>query len=175
MTYDSSIKLKANLGHMSLLTVSDINDRYICGLNNPSLNVYLESRHTAHSFQSCSDFVKLNHSLEHTYLFGYWHNSQLVATARIYPLPGADFNKASIGIFIFEPSLHGKGLGTDLIKCLSTWTLNSTHFNQIEAGIYPDNIGSIKAFLKAGYLFSHQNIATSLLSQPRVNYYYYAG
>ena len=56
-----------------------------------------------------------------------------------------------IGLFIGEQSNWGKGLATDAIKLISKFANKKFKLKKLVAGCYSNNIGSKKAFLKAGY------------------------
>lgn len=58
---------------------------------------------------------------------------------------------ADIGIIIGEKVFWGKGLATEAIKMVIKYAFGVLKLHKLTAGVYANNIGSIKAFRKAGF------------------------
>lgn len=58
---------------------------------------------------------------------------------------------AELGILIGNKTCHGKGYGTRAIILATEYALGELELHKLIAGIYANNIASIKAFTKAGY------------------------
>ncbi|OLS21886.1 MAG: hypothetical protein HeimC3_33390 [Candidatus Heimdallarchaeota archaeon LC_3] len=72
-------------------------------------------------------------------------------------------NTITVSIFVNQ-NFHSKGLGTKLLKDLSQIALKAFKAEKIIAHIKSDNIGSIKAFKKAGYVFYQEKIIKEIES-----------
>lgn len=112
-----------------------------------------------HSFNSASFtyeehlnwFTKVLQDCNHIVLIAEKNNATLIGVVR-FSITG---NNAKISIFI-DPSIHGKGFGTELLILAKNWLKTNNHdIHTIIAEIMPDNIASKKAFEKSGYVLSH--------------------
>ena len=61
------------------------------------------------------------------------------------------FRSAEIGILIGEKDVWGQGYGTDAIRLLTYHAFNRLNLNRLASGAVSKNIGSIRAFEKAGF------------------------
>ena len=57
-----------------------------------------------------------------------------------------------IGIMIGDKSSWGKGYAGEAISLLCDFAFNTLKLYKLEAGAYENNLGSIKAFLKVGFI-----------------------
>ncbi len=66
----------------------------------------------------------------------------------------------SVSEFIIAPQMRNKGIGTNVLKELlrDSQEIIGIKVNKANAVIYPDNIGSQKAFERAGFVFSHAHL-----------------
>ncbi|CUH94427.1 hypothetical protein P22_0493 [Propionispora sp. 2/2-37] len=62
------------------------------------------------------------------------------------------FRSAEIGVMIGEKSCWGKGYAAESISLLSQHCFNRLNLNRLAAGAVAANIGSIRAFEKAGFI-----------------------
>ena len=58
---------------------------------------------------------------------------------------------ADIGLIIGNKNYWGKGIGTEAIKLVSQYAFENLNLMKVIAGIYENNVGSIKAFKKCGF------------------------
>jgi RimJ/RimL family protein N-acetyltransferase len=58
---------------------------------------------------------------------------------------------AEVGLVIGDKSFWGKGIGTEAIKLVVEFAFNTLLLNKVTAGIYSNNIASLKAFQKLGF------------------------
>jgi RimJ/RimL family protein N-acetyltransferase len=73
---------------------------------------------------------------------------KLERIARKYP----DRSCRRIDLMIGEKSLWGHGLGTEMIRLLTTFAFDHEHADMVFAcGVADDNVASLKAFQKAGF------------------------
>lgn len=72
---------------------------------------------------------------------------------RIHPV----FRSAEIGILIGERDVWGQGLGTEAISLVAGHAFTRMNLNRLSAGAVCQNVGSIRAFEKAGFL--HEGLA----------------
>ena len=58
---------------------------------------------------------------------------------------------ADIGILIGEKGSWGKGYATEAIKLVVDYAFNKLNLHKLTAGSYDVNLGSVRAFMKAGF------------------------
>ena len=58
---------------------------------------------------------------------------------------------ADIGLIIGDKSYWGQGIATNAISLVSKYAFNNLNLRKVFAGVYENNIGSIKAFEKCGF------------------------
>jgi len=78
----------------------------------------------------------------------------------LFEAPHPQFRFSDIGILIGEKEGRGKGYGTEAIRLLVDHGFRKVNLNRIEAGMVKENIGSYKAFIKAG--FKEEGIAREM-------------
>jgi RimJ/RimL family protein N-acetyltransferase len=78
----------------------------------------------------------------------------------LFEAPHPQFRFSDIGILIGVKEERGKGYGTEAIKLLVEHGFRKMNLNRIEAGMAKENIGSYKAFIKAG--FKEEGIARGM-------------
>ncbi len=125
----------------------DVTNEYISGLKNQ--NSYLENNPSDINMEKQKDYVLKKKLSNNDSICGLFINSVLIGTAGLQNLTG-DGN-TSIGIFVFNSNIRGKGFGKTLVwaSCLiASYIFNKKIF---EAGMEKDNIPSIKSFLSCGF------------------------
>jgi RimJ/RimL family protein N-acetyltransferase len=70
----------------------------------------------------------------------------------LFEAPHPQFRFSDIGILIGAKEERGKGYGTEAIRLLVDHGFRKMNLNRIEAGMVKENIGSYKAFKKAGFI-----------------------
>ena len=151
------------------LNENDVSPKYVGWLNNPEVNRYLEVRHTFHTIENCKSFVRSMNTSEENYLFGMFFNQgrEHIGNIKIGFI-NSYHNRAEISLFIGADHLWGKGLATEAILRITSWGFEFIGLSKIEAGCYSENIGSLKAFLKAGYQVEGFFRCHSLIEDRRI-------
>jgi len=129
-------------------------DRYYCDwLNDPQVNKYLESRFKKWSVKQLKSYIrKVKKSKDSIFMAVILKDSnQHIGNIKLGPInPIHGF--ADMGIIIGEKSSWGKGLGSEAIRLAMNYAFNNLKIHKLTAGVYSNNIASIKAFKKAGFL-----------------------
>ncbi len=135
-----------------LLEEGHASEDYVNWLNNKDTNRFLESRFTTHTKESTQQFIKNCLMSQSTLLLGIQsieHNSRHIGNIKL------ELNRAhalaEVGIMIGDSSVHGKGFATSAIKVASKMACKELGIRKLSAGCYRSNIGSQKAFSKAGF------------------------
>jgi len=136
-----------------VLEAGDVDDRYVSWLNDPAVNRFLESRFAVHSVESTRAFV--THCLvdPSVLLLGIRSvelHGEYVGNIKI---GGIDRNHGlgEIGILIGEKNAWGRGIASSAIQLISGIARSQLGLRKLTAGCYASNVGSQKAFLRAGF------------------------
>jgi len=128
------------------------NPRYVGWLNDPVVNRYLESRFVPQNRESVERFIVAQLESPSSVLFGI-HSQVLdrhVGNIKLGPID-RHHGLGEIGLMIGDRDAWGMGIGSDAISCLARLAASDLRLRKLTAGCYASNIGSAKAFLKAGF------------------------
>jgi len=134
------------------IRLSDVNRNYCDWMNDPEVTQYTESRFENWSLRKLKDYVRKIKSSPDCIFFAIIskHNNKHIGNIKIGPID-KNHNFADVGIIIGEKSFWGKGFATEAIKLVVDYAFNKLNLHKLTAGVYANNIGSIKAFKKAGF------------------------
>lgn len=129
-----------------------VTDRYLRWMADPQVTRYLESRFAASTLGGLSAYVQSMRASPDNYFFAiverdtgeHWGNVKVGPVNRHH-------GNASIGIIIGEPSAWGRGVATETLRLLSHWAFATLGLAKLTAGSYASNVGSVRAFEKAGW------------------------
>ena len=144
--------LESDLIYLREIDITDCNENYLSWMNDYEINKYLESRFSTHSIDSLKDFVNAMNESENNILFAIIDKSSNthignIKLGDIHPV----HKYADIGLIIGNKNYWGKGIGTEAIKLVSQYAFENLNLRKVIAGIYENNVGSIKAFKKCGF------------------------
>lgn len=153
------------------LKKSDATNEYMNWLNSKKINQFLESRFTKHSIVDIENYIKkMNHDADIIFLAIIRKDNQKhIGNIKLGPI-NWDHKYAEIGIMIGDKNSWGKGFASEAIKLISDFGFNTLKLHKITAGIYEVNIGSIKAFLKAGFFIEGIRFNQFFLKGKYVNH-----
>lgn len=145
-------KFESKRLYYKTLSSDDVSNKYVGWLNDPLVNRYLETRFLPQTLASCEAYVNAMQSDICNELFGMYDrtsgehigNIKLGAINQIH-------SSGVLSLFLGEKSFWGKGYATEAIAAVSQWGFSERRLRRIEAGCYDVNLGSLRAFLKAGY------------------------
>lgn len=152
MIKKNKLKIVGRRIYLRLLCPSDASRDYLNWLNDPLTTRFLECRHNKYSLKKIRSFIKNIHKNSNNFLFGIFlkSNENHIGNIKIGNIsPFHHF--ADIGIMIGKKECWGKGYGTEAIKLATKFAFKKLKLNKLFAGIYANNKGSYKAFLKCGY------------------------
>ncbi len=132
------------------LTGDDVTERYCNWLNDPEVNRFLETRFSLQTLESCRKFVLKANDDPCSHLFGIFKKDEHVGNVKL----GFINEKHKVGqlsLLIGKKTLWGRGYATEAIRAITQWGFDTLELERIEAGCYDTNLGSLRAFLKAGY------------------------
>lgn len=134
------------------LTASDATDQYVAWLNDSRVNAYLETRFSAQTIETVREYVDSMIVSSHDFFFAICYRSgeKHIGNIRLGHI-NWHHRHAEISLFLGEKGFWGRGLATEAIEMVSDFGFQRLGLRKIIAGAYGANIGSIRAFQKAGY------------------------
>jgi ribosomal-protein-alanine N-acetyltransferase len=139
--------------YLRKIDVSDVNREYLSWMLDPQVNQYLESRFEKWTIGKLKRYV-LNINKDPNNIFlaiilkdDHRHigNIKIGSINRLH-------KRAELGIVIGAKDFWGKGIATEAIKLAVNYSFRKIKLNRLSAGAYEHNLGSIKAFQKAGFM-----------------------
>ena len=111
------------------------------------------NRHQRQTLSSVVKFVDENLNATDGILWGIWtlEPDRLVGSVRLHNIDG-ETNSCDIGVCVFDRSAWGKGVASRAIREVCNWGYEYLELKMVVAGIEPENLGSWKAFTKAGFV-----------------------
>lgn len=142
---DSGVRLVA-------LDEPDATGPYLRWMQDPETLRFLEARFVQHSSQTLSRYIATMNADPNSALFGICvaPASRHVGNIKLGPI-NCVHRHAEIGLMIGEREIHGQGVGSRAIRLLSAWAFETLDLNKLTAGCYATNVGSARAFEKAGF------------------------
>jgi len=131
----------------------DVNENYYRWMNDPEITRYLESRFYPNSMTGLREYVtnKLSDQDNVFLAIVLKENDRHIGNIKLGPINWIH-RFADIGLLIGEKDCWGKGHATDAIRLVVNYSFNTLNLHKLTAGCYDLNIGSIKAFQKAGFV-----------------------
>lgn len=145
-------RIEGSMIFLRNLKKTDATKEYLKWLNSKKINQFLESRFTKHSKIDVRKYIeKMNYDPDIIFLAIIRKDNQNhIGNIKLGPI-NWNHKYAEIGVMIGDENSWGKGYASEAIKLISDFGFNYLKLHKITAGIYEENIGSIKAFLKAGF------------------------
>jgi len=146
-------KLSSSSLILRCLDASDASNRYLTWLHDRQVNRYLEIRHAPpDSIENLRKFIEDIKSSVDSIIFGIYLeiDGRHIGNIKLGPI-NKIHKRAEIGIIFGEREEWGKGYATEAIKLLSHFAFAELSLLRLTAGCYEENVGSLRAFQKAGF------------------------
>ena len=145
-------RLDAERLYLRPLARGDCTPRYVAWLNDPQVNRFLETRYATQDLKAVEEFVEAVNHRGNEHLFGIFLQAgeRHIGNIKVGPV-NAHHRLGEISLFIGERDCWGQGYATDAIRTVSGFAFKSLGVRKLSAGMYAPNVGSYRAFLKAGY------------------------
>lgn len=140
------------------LTPADATPRYLGWMRDPEVNRYLEARLAEHTLESLQGFIETCNAGPDLLLGICLADGSHVGNIKLGPV-NAYHAHAAIGLLIGERASWGEGYATEAIDGLTAHAFSTMSLEKLYAGAYAANAGSIRAFLKAGWIEEGRNTA----------------
>lgn len=138
--------------YLRKIKCSDVNKTYLSWMNDLVTTQYLESRFQKWTVKKLKDYlIEVNKNPDYVFFaIILIKNNKHIGNIKIGPINRVH-KLADIGIIIGDKTCWGKGYGPEAIRLVSKYAFSKLKLNKLTAGMYANNIGSYKAFLKADF------------------------
>lgn len=135
------------------LAEQDATETYASWLNNPAVNQFLETRHSVQTVASCREFIQACNQTPNEHLFGVFlkETEQHIGNTKLGFI-NPHYQTGQLSLFIGEQNMWGKGFASEVIQAITQYGFEQLQLHKIEAGCYESNLGSLRAFMKNGYV-----------------------
>lgn len=135
-----------------LLTPDRVSDAYVAWLNDPEINRFLESRFDRQDRVSVEAYVAAVAASPRDLFFGIEERpaNRHVGNIKLGPID-RHHGLAEIGIMIGDRNVWGRGIAPQAIDLVAGIAAHELGLRRLTAGCYASNVGSRKAFEKAGF------------------------
>jgi len=146
-------QLRGNKLLLRPIQISDCTERYLSWLQDAEINKYLETRWTEQTLDRIQSFLASKIESESEYLFAIIEKetSQHIGNIKIGPV-NSHHKYGNVSYLIGEKSCWGKGYATEAIRMITHFGFEELGLFKVQAGVYENNIGSIKALKKVGFV-----------------------
>lgn len=147
-----NLKLEGEKLILRALTLDDATPEYVSWLNDPEVSQYMESRFQIHTLETLKQYITDRNADVNTYFFAIVRkdSEKMIGSIKLGPVD-RNHNRGEIGIMIGDKDSWGQGFASEAIKLISDFGFNTFKLHKIVAGVYAENMGSRKAFLKNGF------------------------
>jgi ribosomal-protein-alanine N-acetyltransferase len=144
--------LRSDKIFLSSLRPEDVTQAYVAWMNDPEIVQFTESRFTSHSTESIHEFVQACARDPDVILFGIFDcaTESHIGNIKLGPINRRHL-LGDIGIIVGRKEFWGKGIATEAISLLRDYAFSEIGLHKLTAGCYSTNLGSGKAFEKAGF------------------------
>jgi [ribosomal protein S5]-alanine N-acetyltransferase len=137
---------------IQILSPHDVSEVYVEWMNDSDINQYLESRFRIQTLESVRLFVEAMNNSPVDAMFGIFLNDSREHIGNI-KIGNIDtfHRRAEVGLVIGNRAAWGKGYAAEAIALATKYGFEELNLNKLTAGMYAENVGSFKAFLKCDW------------------------
>ncbi len=134
------------------LSSKDVTQAYVKWMQDEEVTQFLESRWDMHTAGSLKKYIKHINGSPHDFLFGIFlkETKEHIGNIKIGEI-NEKHKYGDLGLMIGNKNMWGKGYATEAIIFATNYAIEKLSLNKLKAGIYANNVGSHRAFIKAGY------------------------
>jgi len=145
-----NFKIEGNRIYLRSLTESDASERYCSWINDQEVNIYLDSKKI--TVNELKNYIRVRDKDPNCLFLGIFlkSNREHIGNIKLEPIDFIE-KKATLGILVGDKDYWNKGIATEAIKLLISYTFEKLELNEINLGVYKQNFGAIKAYLKTGF------------------------
>jgi len=135
------------------LTHDDVNDEYLSWFRDNSVTSFLEVDGKSLTKKIVEDYIDEGKKSGTYYMYAicFAENNKHIGNLKIGPI-NKKHNVSDLVCVIGDKNYWGMGLATEAIKLGNQLAFEKYGIRKLHGQIYADNIGSIKAYCKAGWI-----------------------
>lgn len=139
---------------LRLVTLDDCTSVYVSWLEDPDVNMYLETRFSRQTLASVRDFVSGMIDGPTNYLFAIIEirSGSHIGNIKVGPI-NRHHRFADVSYFIGDKACWGRGYATEAIKLAARVAFERLGVRRLQAGLYEGNVGSARALEGAGFAY----------------------
>ena len=147
-----SMVVKGNRIILKILSPEDVTQDYVAWMQDEEVVQFMESRGESYTLEELKGYVKRMNESHNDFLFGIYtnDNNKHIGNIKIGEI-NLIHKFGNLGLFIGNKEKWGGGYGTEAVNLATEYAFQELNLNKLTAGIYGNNTGCYKAFLKAGY------------------------
>lgn len=134
------------------LTTADVGDAYVSWLSDPEVTRFLETRHARQTRETVLAFVEAVNGRADEHLFGLFlkDGGRHIGNIKVGPIHPVH-RLADVSLLIGDRTVWGRGYAAEAIEAVSRHAFDELGVRKLSASLYAANVGSERAFVKAGY------------------------
>jgi len=147
------------------LLPEDGNETYAGWMNDQGIVEYTESRFASHTPDDLKRYIQgvRSDSLSHMWAICDVVTGIHVGNIKLGPV-NTDHQFGDIGLIIGERSAWGRGFATEAISLVCDFAFKQLRLHKVTASMYEENVGSTRAFEKAGFIIEGTRTSQYLLN-----------
>lgn len=152
------------------LSEASISKQYLEWMNDPEVLKYTESRWQKYDKDDLKIYVHNMNKSQNNFLFGIFttKTGKHIGNIKIGNV-NQHHKFADLGIIIGTREEWGKGYATEAIKLAVDYAFTQLKLYKLIAGVYANNLGSIKALEKVGFIKCGKHIDHCVFDNHRVD------
>ena len=153
---------------LKVLSPKDVTEEYVSWLNDYEVVRFTEQKSAKQGKETVINFVNKQLHSNVDLLFGIFFDACHIGNIKLGPI---DFSHkvSDISFFFGEKEMWGKGLMTEVIDTVVGIAFNDIGLDKVTAGAYANNIGSIRALEKNGFLVEGRRVKQILFEGERID------
>lgn len=147
-----TVKISGERIFLKPLSWQEVTPTYVEWMQDKEITRFLESRWKTHTLESIKSYIEAISEAPDAFLFGIFENGsgEHIGNIKIDNI-NQTHKFGHLGLIIGNKKVWGRGYGAEAIKLATRYAFEELYLNKLVAGIYANNIGSYKAFIKAGF------------------------
>ncbi len=149
----NAIFINGNNIYLRKVCIDDVNEKYHHWMNDYEVTKFTESYFFPSTKEDLEEYINAKQKDRNCIFLAiiFQENHQHIGNIKLGPINWIH-RLADIGIIIGEKEYWGNGLAVESIRLVSDYAFSRLNLHKLTAGCYIDNIGSGKAFEKAGFI-----------------------
>jgi len=134
------------------VVAADVTDRYVSWMNDPAVGQFLETRFAPHTRADVLAYVAAQASATDAVFLAIVQRDgdRHIGNLRIGAID-RHHDSATVALVIGDRGAWGEGFGSEAIAAATRYAFDALGLRKLTARCYATNVGSIRAFEKAGW------------------------